>query len=245
VSDISFKWSDQALGALSISFDDGGESNVDLAIPILAEYDLPATFYVPMNEGGPFDRAASAWREAVRAGHEIGNHSMTHPCSANFGFSRPCLDEMSLDDISSEIVSAKRRIEEGLPDQTEHSFAYPCGETHVGVGGERTSYVPVVAKHYNIGRGIGDFPNDPLSTDLAAIWSYMPSQPSAGQLVEWAEVAAGQGRWVVLTFHNVGPGGLGVGIGALRELLEYLVANRKRIWTDSVVKVGRWIRDSR
>lgn len=240
----AFEWPRGAKGAVSLSFDDGTKTQVENAIPTLNEYRIPGTFYVPMAEGGPFDRRYGDWREAVKAGHEIGSHSMTHPCSANFGFNPRNLDLLTLDDITREIVEAKRRIEEELPEQKSHSFAYPCGETKVGRGATHTSYVPVIAEHYVTGRGIGDQPNDPVCTDLACTWSFMPANPPAEQLIAWADFAR-QGKWVIFCFHGVGGEHFVLRMEAFRTLLGHLNANKQDIWTDTVISVGTWIRDHR
>lgn len=241
----AFEWPNGAKGAVSLSFDDGAQTHVDNAIPTLNRYRLPGTFYVPMREGGPFDLRFTHWREAAKAGHEIGNHSMTHPCSANFRFGRPWLDHMTIEDIAAEVVAAKQRIIEELPEQASHSFAYPCGETKVGAGKTHTSYVPVIAEHYVTGRGIGDQPNDPLATDLACTWSFMPTDPPAEKLIAWANIAVNQGKWVIYCFHGVGGEHFLLRIEAFRALLDYLSAHKRDIWTDTVINVGTWIRDHR
>ena len=39
-------WLDNHQAAVSLTFDDGSASHLDIAIPILAEYDLLGTFYI-------------------------------------------------------------------------------------------------------------------------------------------------------------------------------------------------------
>jgi len=39
-------WPDGCLGAVSLTFDDGHASQLQKAVPILAEFDLWATFYL-------------------------------------------------------------------------------------------------------------------------------------------------------------------------------------------------------
>jgi len=241
----SFRWPDGARGAVSLSFDDGLRTHVENAIPTLNDYGFRGTFYIPMASGGAFDQRIDHWRTAASQGHEIGNHSMTHPCSANFGFSRRALDYLTLEDITEEILDAKRRITEHIPDQKAHSFAYPCGETKVGSGKSHVSYVPVVAEHYVVGRGIGDFANDPVLCDLACTWSFMPTDPPAERLIAWADMASNMGRWSIFCFHGVGGEHFHLRMEAFRMLLDHLAAHRDQIWTDTVINVGTWIRDHR
>jgi hypothetical protein len=109
----------------------------------------------------------------VEAGHEIGNHTITHPCSKNFAFiseaGRRSLEEMSLDEIGQEIDETNRRLTEILPEQGPVSFAYPCYQPFVGRGAGRQSYVPVVLKHCVAGRGRGERSNDPRYCDLGYV----------------------------------------------------------------------------
>ena len=42
----STPWPDNCRGAISLTFDDGHPTHLEKALPILAEYDLRATFYL-------------------------------------------------------------------------------------------------------------------------------------------------------------------------------------------------------
>jgi len=72
--------------ALSYTFDDGMETLIHHAVPLLDAFALKGTFFVvpswiPEHTPQPYPDAAASWDEwrAVAAeGHEIGNHSMTH-----------------------------------------------------------------------------------------------------------------------------------------------------------------------
>ena len=108
------------------------------------------------------------WKRAVAAGHEIGNHSLTHSCSGNFPFSRQkALEDLSIPRMREELVEANRRIA-ALLGVTPRTFAYPCGQTFVGRGKNTQSYVPVVAELFLAGRGwLDEAANDPAFVDLA------------------------------------------------------------------------------
>ncbi len=97
-------WPDGYLAALSLSFDDARRSQVDLGLAILDELQVAATFFV-LPSGVNQDR--QGWSEAVGGGHEIGNHTARHPCSANFAWSRHhAIEDLTLDDIATEIGDA-------------------------------------------------------------------------------------------------------------------------------------------
>jgi len=97
-------WPDGYEGAVSLTFDDGMRSQLEVALPILAENGLRATFYV--NSRGPDWRGLLApWKAVAEAGHEVGNHTVSHPCSCAFKESRAdCLETMTLDDMEREVI---------------------------------------------------------------------------------------------------------------------------------------------
>lgn len=74
-------WPEGKRMALSLSFDDARLSNVDAGTELLDQYGVKATFFVlPSN----VKKRLEGWKKAVTSGHEMGNHSVNHPCSGNF-----------------------------------------------------------------------------------------------------------------------------------------------------------------
>ena len=242
-TDAHLPWPGGCLGAVSVTFDDGRVSQLQKAVPILAEFDLRATFYVNPT-GDDWLAALAPWREIARAGHEIGNHTISHPCSKAL-FDDPnlrCLESMTLAEIEADIVEASRRLREGIPEQTEFSFCYPCYQEHVGEGLTRQSYVPVVARHFIAGRGQGERGhNIPATCDLAYLYSWKAEFLTAPTLVGMAEQAATLCRWTIFTIHGIDDGHLPLSEVAFRELCGFLAGQRTRIWTAPVVEVAKRI----
>ena len=50
-NDIDFSWPNRQLAAVSLTFDDGLQSQLDLAVPILEECAVRGTFYVNPEDG--------------------------------------------------------------------------------------------------------------------------------------------------------------------------------------------------
>jgi hypothetical protein len=144
-----FAWPNGKRVAVSLSFDDARPSQLDVAFPLLEKCGAKATFYVcPYN----FEVRAAEWRRVKAAGHEIGNHTVSHPCSGNFDFCRSnALENYTLKDIEKEMLECNRRVE-AVCGCVPATFAYPCGNTFVGRGKKLHSYIPVVAKHFLAGR---------------------------------------------------------------------------------------------
>ena len=78
-------WPEGCQGAISLSFDDARPSQPEIAIPMLKEYGLLATFYIKPR-GDDWKQQYAYWREVGLAGHEIGNHTISHICSRNFAW---------------------------------------------------------------------------------------------------------------------------------------------------------------
>jgi len=62
--------------AIALTFDDGPSEGTNQLLEILNRFDIPATFFVC---GMNVDRLPSVVRATTAAGHEIGNHSYSHP----------------------------------------------------------------------------------------------------------------------------------------------------------------------
>jgi peptidoglycan-N-acetylglucosamine deacetylase len=65
--------------AIAITFDDGPSESTPELLGILASYRAPATFF---QCGENVRRLPSVAREVASAGHEIGNHTLSHPLLA-------------------------------------------------------------------------------------------------------------------------------------------------------------------
>ncbi len=239
-------WPDDCLGAVSLTFDDGMTSQLQVAIPMLDEHALTGTFYLNPR-GDNWQERLSPWRAAARLGHEIGNHTLGHPCSRAFreNDAMPSLETMTLADLEADVVEAERRLREAIPEQPERSFCYPCYQDHVGEGTERQSYVPMIARHFVAARAKGEVANHPATCTLHHLASFPVERAWGATLVGLAERAATQGRWTIFTFHGVNQGHLTVADVDLRELCEHLRRHRERIWTAPVITVAGRIVDWR
>jgi peptidoglycan-N-acetylglucosamine deacetylase len=71
--------------SVALTFDDGPSESTPALLELLAKFDIPATFFMC---GSNVDRLPEIARTVAAAGHEIGNHSDTHPrfdfCSSEF-----------------------------------------------------------------------------------------------------------------------------------------------------------------
>ncbi|HZU46657.1 MAG TPA: polysaccharide deacetylase family protein [Mycobacterium sp.] len=240
-----FNWPNGKRAALSISFDDARPSQLDNGIEILDQYGLAGTFYVLPDM---VRSRLAGWEKVVAAGHEIGNHTVTHPCSGNYTFSRSnALEHYTLERLErDELLAANDAIEELLATKPR-TFAYPCAQRFVGVGEQTQSYVPLVARHFIVGRGgFDEVPNDPTICDLAQITSLDIDGAGPERLRSLVQWALDEGRWLVLAGHDVGDSTpQSVPPSSLEALCRYARELQVELWVDTVVAVGWFLAEQR
>ncbi len=241
---MSFAWPDGKRAAVSVTFDDARLTQADVGLPILNRFGVKGTFYVSFQV---LEQRLAQYREAVANGHEIGNHSLTHPCSGNFDFARNnALEDYTLERMERELLDANAKIRELLGVEAV-SFAYPCGQTFVGRGEAMQSYVPLVAKHFLVGRrAFDEVPNDPGYIDLAMITGLDLDDAPWDRVRQMIDETIEQQRWLVLLGHEVGEGGRQtVRTDTLEQICEYCTDAANGVWIDNVAVIGRYIKESR
>jgi peptidoglycan/xylan/chitin deacetylase (PgdA/CDA1 family) len=239
-----FKWPDGKRAALSLSFDDGRKSQVDAGVALLDKHNVKATFYVVPSA---VERQLDGWKKVVASGHEIGNHSLNHPCTGNFAWSRQkALEGYTLEKMRDELEQANRRIKE-LLGVTPVSFAYPCGQTFVGRGVDTRSYVPLVAALFGSGRTWQDeTPNDPGFCDLAQTTGVEMDGRDFEEILPILEKARETGQWVALAGHDIGPDGRQTTrVTMLEKLMRYASDPANKIWLAPVGTIAKYIREQR
>lgn len=239
-----FTWPGGARAAVSFSFDDARHSQLDPGIPVLDAHGVRGTFYVSL--GNVRERQAE-WHRAAESGHEIGNHSLRHACSGNFPFARNNpLEDYCLDRMEAELLAANEAIE-GLLGVRPNTFAYPCGQTFVGRGEALASYVPVVARHFVVGRhAFDEVHNHPLYCDLAQATSLDLDCADLDHAMRLLEAAVQDGGWIIFMSHEVAPSGAqATRPDVLDALCRHVAEAANGLWADTVAAVGSYVRDAR
>ncbi|CAN5907812.1 polysaccharide deacetylase family protein [soil metagenome] len=239
-----FSWPEGKKAAVSLTFDDGRPSQVDAGTALLDTYDVKATFYVVPDA---VRQRLDGWKKAVSNGHEIGNHSLNHPCTGNFAWARSkALEDYTLKKMWQELTEANRQIK-GLLGVQPDVFAYPCGQTFVGRGRGTKSYVPVVAELFRSGRGwLDEGPNDPTFCDPAQLTGMEMDGKAFEEILALLENAKKTGQWVVLAGHEMGDSGRQTTrLAMLKQLLEYAQDPANEIWIAPVGTVARYVAGQR
>lgn len=236
-----FSWPEGKQAAISLSFDDARESQVTAGTNVLDQYGVKATFFVVPSA---VERQLEGWKKAVANGHEIGNHTLTHPCTGNFSWSRQnALEDRTLKHMRKEIAACNKRIEELLHVRPE-VFAYPCGQKFVGKGVQTKSYVPLVAKMFLLGRGwMDEAPNDPRYSNFAQLTGVEMDGKDFDQILPLVEAAKKNGQWLVLAGHEMSDSGVqATRLSMLKQLAAYAQDPANGIWIAPMGTVAKYIK---
>lgn len=242
-ADPAFAWPGGQRAAVSLAYDDALPSQLDVAIPALDRHGLKASFYLTL-AAGPVRARLPEWRAAAGNGHELGNHSLFHQCSAR-GAGREWvepaqdLDATSVAQMQAQLALASTVLH-ALDGSTEFTFTAPCGDRLARDG----DYIDAVADMFlGIKMVGGSVVPDMLALDPAAVPAIVPVDASGAELIGLVEEAGRRGTMVNFTFHGIGGDHLSVSREAHEELLAFLAANRDRYWTDTFRNQMRWVRE--
>jgi peptidoglycan/xylan/chitin deacetylase (PgdA/CDA1 family) len=231
-------WPDRHRAAISLSFDDARPSQLSSGVPLFERLGIPVTFFVLPDAVG---ENCAEWLEAVARGHEIGSHTLTHPCSANFAWSRQnSLERMTIADFKSDMREANRLLRH-LLDIDPTVFAYPCGHTFVGKGRSTKSLVPLIARSFKVGRTFNDVAaNSPADVDLAQTMCVNSDDRTFENLRPMLEAAVADSAWLVLGGHEIGTAEQD-GETTRTETIEAVVSwcRSNGVWIDTIGNVAR------
>jgi beta-glucosidase len=240
----SFQWPDGKKMALSLTFDDARLTQIDKGIPLLDKYGVTGTFYV---SPGSLMQRVDGWKNAVKSGHDIGNHSVLHPCTGNFPWARSkALEDYSLLSMKEELDSASRLIKQLLGIDPV-SFAYPCGQKFIGKGLNTKSYIPVIASLFESGRGwLDEAANDPSYCDMAQLTGMELDGKAFDQILKLIEAAKTNGHWLVLAGHEMNDDGVQTSrLETIEAICKYASDPANGVWIDNVHNIAAYVKEKR
>ncbi|WP_209332544.1 polysaccharide deacetylase family protein [Lunatimonas salinarum] len=242
--EVKFPWPEGKKMALSLSFDDARASNPTHGIPLLNEVGIRATFFViPQSVRNNL----KGWQQAVESGHEMANHSIIHPCSGNFVWSRnKALENYTLDKMREELLQANFEIE-NLLGVTPTVYAYPCGQMYVGSGQHAQSLIPLISELFVAGRGwLAEAPVDPLYADMAQLTGIEMDNKTFEQIKAYIDQASQSGQWLVLAGHETNDSGRQTTyLETLRQLAAYVNDPENGIWVAPIGEIADYVQATR
>ena len=225
-----FKWPNGAKAAFCLTYDDGLSSHINTVQPILKRYQFKATFY-PTLASSSIKQEMEKWKSLVKDGHELGNHTVYHPCrKSEYKWVKDYLDldKYTTEQILAEIELANSFLQ-ALDGKKTRTFAYPC--TNMYAGG--LSFKDSVAHYATAARGGSYAPLDPLNPldiDIYNVPAWGPNNNGSKDLIAYIKTILGKGSLGVLIFHGVGEEPMRVSEEDHETMVKFLDAHRNEIW---------------
>ena len=244
-ADAPFAWPKGAKAAVSLAYDDALDSQLDNAIPALNRHRLKASFYLTLAAPSITGRM-EAWRQASRDGHELGNHSLFHPCAGSAPGRTWVPAHRDLDSTTAAQMQDQVRLAsvflQAIDGKTERTFTPPCLDLNASNG----NYVDALKPDFVGFRARSGAVTEAMDgLDVYAVGADAMVDVSGAQLIALVQQAAAKGTLVSLTFHGVGGDYLSVYKAAHEELLQFLDDNRGTLWTDTFLHVMQYVRSQR
>lgn len=224
-------WPNGSKLAVSLSYDDALNSQLDNAIPELNKHNLKASFYVLPNSPVMYKRMKE-WVLAAKQGHELGNHSMYHPCRASLENRSWVLDHHDLDKYTLaqmvEEITTVNTFLHAIDGKTERTFTPPCGD--LIAGGD--DYLSKINEQFIAIKGQG------IASGFSVLWA--PAGVSGQQIINFIKQVPAETSLINILFHGVGGDHLAVSAEAHAELLSFLSNNSASYYVDSYINIMKY-----
>jgi peptidoglycan-N-acetylglucosamine deacetylase len=225
-----FKWPNGAKAAFCLTYDDALPSHISTVVPLLKRYHFKATFY-PILTSSSIKLEMEKWKSLVKDGHELGNHTVYHPCrKSEYKWVKDYLDldKYTTEQILAEIEVANTFLQ-ALDGKKTRTFAYPC--TDMLAGG--LSFKDSVAHYATAARGGSYAPPEamnPLDIDIYNVPAWGPNNNSSKDLIAYIKTILERGTLGAFIFHGVGEQPMIVSKEDHETMLKFLDAHRNEIW---------------
>ena len=226
-----------------LTYDDALNVHLDHAAPALDSFGIKGTFYLSGNSDN-IDTRQDAWRSVAKNGHELGNHTLYHPCAGDVTgreFVRPDYDlrNYTLTRLVNEIRMTNTLLK-AFDNKAQRTFAYPCSDTRLG----DMAYIDPLRKDFTGARSVRSFMPSLNEVDLYYIPSYMINGQSAEEMMTLVDQAIVGKKLLVFLFHGVGgEHSLNVSLEAHIKLLRYLKQKESELWIAPMTEVANYIKD--
>lgn len=222
---------------VSLTYDDALPVHYETVAPLLEGHGLRATFYVPCNRG--FMANADHWRKVAEAGHELGNHTIFHPCRGANTWLDPVYDMARYTAVRwNDEVALANSILHLIDGRTTRSYGNTCHENTIGAPEDATTVESLAPEHFVAVRG--EHTGQPARLTPTARWFNLGTRGIDGHTFEdlkpELEELERTGGWFIYTLHGVGPRDhqLHMTEPEHLRLIEWLAARRKTILTAPV-----------
>ncbi|MEI6684165.1 MAG: polysaccharide deacetylase family protein [Bacteroidota bacterium] len=227
--------------AVALTYDDGLNVHLDKVVPVLDSLGFKATFYIPCNSSSLTNRLAE-WKALADHGHELGNHSVFHPCAGKskgraWVKTAYDLDRYNLSQMIDEIRLANTFLR-AIDGRTRRTFAYTCGDMAIG----DSSFVDSIKNDFVAARGVTSGMNLLKKTDLRDIRTYTVDGQRAEELMALVDQAKKEHALLVFLFHGVGgEHAINIALAEHNKLMRYLKENETEAWIAPLVEIAAYM----
>lgn len=217
--------------AVTYTFDDAQPSQA-AHLDELTATGARMTFFV--NSNVSFPGSDAAWKRAVSAGHELANHTASHPHLPPDGeMSSGCFGETAADP-EAELDRCDRFIAE-MGQDGSWTFATPYGDE---------GWEPVAARRFELVRSVakGTVPAGAgIQPSHVPCLMAMPEETADGVFIPAIDAARAEGSWLVFCFHSILPTQdnwyAGIDIAEISKSVAHALASGD-VWVDTFANVG-------
>lgn len=227
--------------AVVLTYDDAIDQHLDYAVPLLDSLGLKATFYITAYSAS-IQKRMSEWRLLAVKGHELGNHTLFHPCMG--GPDRTWVKpEYDLKNYTVQRMIDETRMTniflQSLDGKTRRTFAFTCGDMKIG----DSSFINAMKNDFVSARAVRNEMHQMNEIDLYNMDCFVVNGESGAQLTDWVRKALETHSLLVILFHGVGGGNaLNVSLSAHREFLLFLKQHETEIMIAPMIVVSDYIR---
>lgn len=240
-------WPGGCRAAVSLSYDDGIPVHFEHVAPLLESAGLRGTFYVPVVTG--LRSYPDQFRAMAMAGHELGNHSLFHPCRCEGergNWLNPAYDLATYNERrwNEEMAVANFALQQ-VDGLSERTFGNTCYDNWIGPDDARICLEPMMERHFLAARGqLTGRPVDLSSLNFWNLGTINADYHTFDQLRQELETLIAAGGWIIYTMHGVGSDThrLHIDTQEHRRLIAWLGEIRDRLWTAPVIDVVRFLR---
>jgi len=231
--------------AVALTYDDALNIDLDKVIPALDSMGFKGTFYL-IGSSDAFTKRIPEWRRAAAKGHELGNHTMYHPCYGK----RPGREWVNPDyDLNSytmrrmtDEIKMNSALLEATDGKTKRTLACPCGDTKIG----DSSYLYKVKNNFIAVRDGTPDANDVNGFGGVTIQWMGPNGNSGDEMIAAVKRAMKSNALLVFVFHGVGGDhNINISLEAHRELLQFLKQNESQVWVAPFIDIAEYIKRGR
>ena len=222
---------------ICLTYDDALNSQLENAIPQLDSFGMKGTFFLNSIQGstdvmGKGSEILVKWKQASSRGHELGNHTLFHPCPQKLGWQKDiAIEAYTFEQLLNEVQAAHLYIDQLEGKRAKRSFAYPCNNFEV----QKKDYSERLRTlgYISYARAGGD--NTSIVTDFNSLdkmkvpsWHVMEGT-TGRELIAYVDEAIKAGGLGIFQFHGIEGPLFRISNEAHLQLLKYLKENQDKV----------------